>query len=217
MRKKYCFLVIQGTKDVVSLCAQLKHCYGENKKKEHPCQLGMSGVGKEIRDVVLGIDRWKTFVTVREEKVEEVYEKSSLVYLTSEATEVMTEIDPEKVYVIGGMVDHNKHKGLSMGKAQRLGLETMQLPIGEYIQAMESRKVLTVNQVFEILWHFAECGDWEKAFHSVIPKRKLENKVRKRSKKRKLEEGQEEETGNEDDQEDDQDANVEETETTEKQ
>lgn len=38
---------------------------------------------------------------------------------------------------------------------------------------MATRHVLTVNQVLEIMLRWLEIGDWEKAFLSVIPKRKL--------------------------------------------
>ena len=41
---------------------------------------------------------------------------------------------------------------------------------------MTTRKVLTVNQVFEILVKWVETRDWEKALYSVIPKRKFESK-----------------------------------------
>jgi len=39
---------------------------------------------------------------------------------------------------------------------------------------MASRHVLTVNQVLEIMLRWLEIKDWERAFLSVIPKRKLQ-------------------------------------------
>ena len=41
---------------------------------------------------------------------------------------------------------------------------------------MTTRKVLTVNQVFEILAKWVETRDWEEALYSVVPKRKFEGK-----------------------------------------
>ena len=53
------------------------------------------------------------------------------------------------------------------------GIRHGRLPIGDYIK-MASRHVLTVNQVLEIMLRWLEIKDWEKAFLSVIPKRKLQ-------------------------------------------
>lgn len=39
--------------------------------------------------------------------------------------------------------------------------------------SLQTRKVLTVNQVFEILLNWVETRNWETAFHTVIPKRKF--------------------------------------------
>lgn len=37
---------------------------------------------------------------------------------------------------------------------------------------METRKVLTVNQMVEILVNYGQSKSWETAFHAAIPKRK---------------------------------------------
>jgi len=95
-----------------------------------------------------------------------------VVYLSSEAEETLQALKPYGTYIIGGLVDHNRHKGICHQRAQERGIRTAKLPIGEYLK-MSSRQVLATNHVFEILLKFIENdGDWEKAFTEVIPKRK---------------------------------------------
>ncbi|KAJ1762838.1 tRNA (guanine(9)-N(1))-methyltransferase, partial [Coemansia sp. RSA 1591] len=77
-----------------------------------------------------------------------------------------------KVYVVGGLVDKNRYKRLTLDKAEQMGVAHARLPIGQYVQ-MASRKVITVNQIFEILVKFVEAGDWKQAFLEVIPQRKF--------------------------------------------
>ena len=62
---------------------------------------------------------------------------------------------------------------LCLEKAKESGIRTARLPIGRYLANMQTRKVLTVNQVFEILLKWVETRDWEEAFYAVIPKRKF--------------------------------------------
>lgn len=72
---------------------------------------------------------------------------SQLVYLSADADEELTTLSPNEVYVIGGIVDRNRHKMLCQNKAEKLGIRTARLPIGSFIDNLPTRKVLTVNQV----------------------------------------------------------------------
>ncbi len=95
----------------------------------------------------------------------------TVVYLTSESPYTLDRLEANTSYVIGGIVDKNREKGLCYNRAQAAKVRTAKLPIGEYM-AMQSRYVLTTNQVVEIMAKWLECGDWGKAFVDVIPKRK---------------------------------------------
>jgi len=95
----------------------------------------------------------------------------SIVYLTSESPYTLEKLEPYTSYVIGGLVDRNREKGLCYKRAREMKVRTAKLPIGEYM-AMQSRFVLTTNQVVEIMAKWLECGDWGEAFLGVIPKRK---------------------------------------------
>jgi tRNA (guanine9-N1)-methyltransferase len=95
----------------------------------------------------------------------------SIVYLTSESPYTLDRLEANTSYIIGGIVDKNREKGLCYGRAKEHKVRTAKLPIGEFM-AMQSRFVLTTNQVVEIMAKWLECGDWGQAFMEVIPKRK---------------------------------------------
>ncbi|KAI9823508.1 MAG: tRNA (guanine(9)-N(1))-methyltransferase [Phylliscum demangeonii] len=97
--------------------------------------------------------------------------RGEIVYLTSDSGETLTKLSPYSTYIVGGLVDHNRHKGLCYQRAMDRGLKTAKLPIGDYLQ-MASRFVLTTNQVVEIMLRWLESGDWGDAFLKVVPKRK---------------------------------------------
>ena len=95
----------------------------------------------------------------------------SIVYLTADSPHTLTRLSPNTSYIVGAIVDKNRHKGLCYKRACELGIPTAKLPIGEYM-TMQSRSVLAVNHVVEIMLKWLETGDWGEAFMTVIPKRK---------------------------------------------
>ena len=83
----------------------------------------------------------------------------------------MDTIEHGKYYVIGGLVDHNAHKGHCHKLATEKLVQTMRLPISEHID-MKTRHVLTINHVFEILLAKEQGKEWKEALREAIPQRK---------------------------------------------
>ncbi|XP_074445601.1 tRNA methyltransferase 10 homolog A isoform X4 [Larus michahellis] len=105
-------------------------------------------------------------IQIRTEHYSELIKKEDLVYLTSDSPDVLSELDEKKAYVIGGLVDHNHHKGITYKKAVEQGISHAQLPLGNFVK-MNSRKVLAVNHEFgEAL----NTGRWKQATYSSTPK-----------------------------------------------
>jgi tRNA (guanine9-N1)-methyltransferase len=128
-----------------------------------------------------------------------VYAPERLVYLTADSPHVLHTLADEDVYVIGGLVDRNRHKGLCLQRATAMGVRHAQLPIAEAV-AMSTRRILAVNHgtpsvptlggggrctrprclcyslthtaVFEVLLRYRESGDWPAAIAAVLPQRK---------------------------------------------
>jgi tRNA (guanine9-N1)-methyltransferase len=97
--------------------------------------------------------------------------EGEIVYLSSESDVTLERLKPNSTYIIGGLVDKNRHKGLCHKRATERGIKTAKLPIGEFLH-MKSRQVLVTNHVLEIMLRWLEFGDWGKAFMEVLPKRK---------------------------------------------
>jgi len=54
-------------------------------------------------------------------------------------------LDSGKAYVIGGLVDRNRHKDLCASRARAAGIATARLPVGQHFK-LTAAAVLTVNQ-----------------------------------------------------------------------
>jgi tRNA (guanine9-N1)-methyltransferase len=97
--------------------------------------------------------------------------EGEVVYLTSDSPHTLKRLQPYSTYIIGGLVDKNRHKGICYKTACDRGIKTAKLPIGEFME-MQSRFVLATNHVVEIMLRWLECGDWGQSFVEVMPKRK---------------------------------------------
>lgn len=112
-----------------------------------------------------------SFAKYADQDQEKLKEEGEVIYLSSEGDEDLTELKPYSTYIIGGLVDKNREKGICHKRAVTAGIKTKKLPIGKFMD-MNSRKVLATNHVHEIMVKWLECGDWGEAFVKVIPKRK---------------------------------------------
>ena len=124
----------------------------------------MAGLPSDKYSTISGLKHFQT--TAAEDSPE-----AETVYLTSDSPNTLTELKPHSTYIIGGLVDRNRHKGICYKRAIERGMKTAKLPIGEHMK-MSSRFVLATNHVAEIMLRWLELGDWGKAFLQVIPKRK---------------------------------------------
>lgn len=111
------------------------------------------------------------YAALDEEAKQQLKDQGEVVYLSSEADDDLMELKPYSTYIIGGLVDKNREKGICYKRAKKAGIKTAKLPIGEFME-MQSRKVLATNHVNEIMIQWLECGNWGEAFMKVIPKRK---------------------------------------------
>lgn len=153
-------------------CKQLTRCYSINRRAKNPMQFSVTNfTGKTKEDMKrnTGYENWD--VNFHEEGYLDLFKKEEIVYLSSDSENVITELDDTKVYIIGGLVDHNSCKNVSLSKANLQGIQHMQLPLRKYVE-MKSRTILTIDQVFNILLLVTEGMSWKDTFLKILPPRK---------------------------------------------
>ncbi|KAI1287323.1 tRNA methyltransferase 10 -like protein A [Halotydeus destructor] len=171
-------------KEIRRLMKQIHRCYSMNRRNSAPCQLFLTSCSTELQDkfdaVMPGFKNWD--IICRTESHVEVFkdfkDRNSLVFLTSDSetklpeSEKLKETNGQFAYIIGGLIDHNAHKGLTRKLAGEQGIQHAKLPLDDHV-SLSCSKVLTVNQVFELMLNTSTGMPWSDAFGQVVPQRKL--------------------------------------------
>jgi hypothetical protein len=97
----------------------------------------------------------------------------SLVMLSPDAEEPLEEFDPNKIYIIGGIVDRTVNKSRTLQKSKELEIEVKRLPIQEYLPN-RTNHILNIDHMIEIICSYlatkvpsSYC--WVSAFSQLIP------------------------------------------------
>ncbi|OAF71396.1 hypothetical protein A3Q56_00824 [Intoshia linei] len=133
-------------KQIRSLIVQLQHCYASNRRSVQPLQLYISNLtgkmNKLMHDSKVTFDKWD--VNYSNDHFLDIFEKQDIIYLTSDSENVIDKLQDGKCYVIGGLIDRNRHKNLCLTTAQDLQLYHARLPIPSDL--LTTSTVLTTNQ-----------------------------------------------------------------------
>lgn len=191
---------LMSDKEHISLASQLTRSYSDNSRALWRSHLMFSSFNKQLKErfdtVLSAYKNWKGIKIIPEDfmhaaemakeamgssrggklvgpfaETDAKPEDGEVIYLSSDSSETLTELKPYSTYIIGGLVDKNRHKGICYKHAVEAGVKTAKLPIGEYVQ-MASRSVLTTNHVVAIMLQWLELRDWGEAFMKVLPPRK---------------------------------------------
>ncbi|XP_063037478.1 tRNA methyltransferase 10 homolog B [Melospiza melodia melodia] len=159
------------------LASQIRRLYGANRRAARPFWLCLTGfaAGTPIYEQCFrmndGFERYLMDTTP--ESYLDLFPLEAIVYLTPDSENVLQDIDPSKVYVLGGLVDESIHKQLTLRRAREQRLQTARLPIREYmVRAPNSRnyhcETLAINQVFDVLCTFYETRSWPAALRAGV-------------------------------------------------
>lgn len=165
-------------KEIGSLASQISRCYSDNRIAPYRMNLWITSLNSRLKShmQLMHGDKYLSWRKIRITETDyqlspEEVADGKVIYLSSDSETTLETLDEGVTYIVGGIVDKNRHKSLCFNKATEQGLKTAKLPIGEYIK-MTGRITLTTNQVVEIMLKWLETRDWKEAFLKAVPMRK---------------------------------------------
>ncbi|AQZ12015.1 TRM10 (YOL093W) [Zygosaccharomyces parabailii] len=173
---------LMNDKEIVSMSNQITRAYSSNKRENYFAHITVTSFNKRLKrrfdEDLKGChyEQWKNFEFQEGDQliVGPEVEKSKLIYLTADTDDKLDALEPGMTYIVGGIVDKNRHKLLCYNKAKELGITTKRLPIGEFIN-ISGRKVLTTTHVIQLMLKYFDNHDWKEALEYVLPPRKLDH------------------------------------------
>nr|XP_056704918.1 tRNA methyltransferase 10 homolog B [Euleptes europaea] len=164
-------------KEISRLAGQIRRLYGSNKKSRKPFWLYLTGFVKNspIAEECLRMnDGFSSYLMdVTPESYLDLFPLETIVYLTPDAENALQEVDPHKVYILGGLVDESIQKRMTFQSAQEQHLQMARLPIQEYMVKKVNAKnyystTLAINQVFDALSTYYETKSWAEALKVAV-------------------------------------------------
>ena len=152
-----------NSKENRSLCTQVELIMKAIRHMEDPPGIHLCSVQGFAKEQLqkMRYQFWK--LKSNEEDILEVAKKMNKkpIYLSPDAPDPLTEIDPDAAYIIGGLVDRTVIKNASYQRALDLGIPVVRLSIREM---MKNRTCLNLDHVVMMLNKFKQTKDWKTAF-----------------------------------------------------
>lgn len=156
MTKKFCHYT----------ASHFKHFFGHNRQNFHPFDVHIcnwddqSLTAKHAVNLIPSLLDEDSPVDVHRKCYSEVFPRDQLLYLTPYSPHVLTEYNPNDIYVIGAVVDYGYDGPITLSKAKKLGIRTAYPPISRYMDWGIRAKNLPINIVGEIMLDFKNTQDW---------------------------------------------------------
>ncbi|XP_060730948.1 tRNA methyltransferase 10 homolog B isoform X1 [Tachysurus vachellii] len=165
-------------KEISRLAGQIRRLYGSNKKATQPFHVFLTDMKEDsllYKECIRMNEGFLNYlIDVTEESWIDLFPSEDIIYLTPDASEALEEVNGDKVFILGGLVDESIQKKRSYTRAKELRVQIARLPIDEYMVKRPNpknfhSKILAINQVFEILLTFRDTGSWSKALSAGVP------------------------------------------------
>ncbi|KAL4481077.1 hypothetical protein ABPG72_015032 [Tetrahymena utriculariae] len=166
------FLDMLEDKEFKSLVKQLCYMQSSNKKAAQPCRFIISSVSPKLRQALNANNADKWGIEILDQHYLDLFPKENLVYLTGDTDQDLNELDKQCAYIIGGLVDHNRLKNVTLNAATEQGIKVQRFPIQNYLK-LEASSILACNHVFDIMVQRANGKSWNESLQTGIPVRKV--------------------------------------------
>ncbi|CAM9953787.1 unnamed protein product, partial [Hapterophycus canaliculatus] len=167
-------------KELSSLAKQLCYVYNRARANSMPPRLTLTSYRSRAAEILksAGAESW--VVDRNPLGVFDVFEPADVVYLSPDAEEALDEVVETNVYVVGGIVDRNLHKGLTLGAAEGVRARAVRLPFDEHLpEAPRKYRVLTVCACVGVLMAVHAGEGWREALEKSVPRRGVDKGLRR--------------------------------------
>lgn len=102
----------------------------------------------------------------------DLFGAENIVYLSPDAEQALEDVGDSDVYVVGGIVDRNHSRGLTLAEAQGAHARAVRLPFDEYLPQVSAKdRVLTVVACVGVLMAKHAGGTWKEVLENSLPRR----------------------------------------------
>jgi tRNA (guanine9-N1)-methyltransferase len=103
---------MMSTSDIHHLGKQLSYSYAKNRRMDSPFQFYFTSCSNVLKNLLekSGLSNWD--IHLHESHFLDVFSqenKQNICYLTSDSPNEIDDFEENKIYIIGGLVDHNHH------------------------------------------------------------------------------------------------------------
>ncbi|CAM9905622.1 unnamed protein product [Ectocarpus sp. 13 AM-2016] len=167
-------------KELSSLVKQLCYVYSRARASLMPPRLTLTSYQGKAAAALgsAGANSW--LVDRNPLGVFTVFEPTEIIYLSPDAEEPLDQVLDTNVYVVGGIVDRNLSKGLTLGAAEGARARAARLPFDEYLPEIpRGDRVLTVCACVGVLMGVRAGEGWRDALQKSVPRRGVEKAARR--------------------------------------
>lgn len=160
------------------LYSEMPYSITNNRMAEQPFQLHFTGVTTELQvhmeKVSPGISSISSCVNITDKNVVDMFDPERLVYLSPDSRNDLKEINPDDVYVIGGIIDKHDRQPLTLSRAKRQGIRHARFPMK---RIMNLKAELNIDTCVAVMCDMKASQDW---FYSLrwVPSRYFANRIK---------------------------------------